>query len=97
MEEKITMEQVEHVARLARLHLSEEEKKIFSNQLNQILSYMEKLNELDTSGVEPTSHVLPISNVFKDDAVEKSIPLDEALANAPQREEGFYRVPRVIE
>lgn len=94
---KITKKEVEHVARLARLELSEEEKEIFTRQLNSILTYIEKLNELDTSKVEPTSHILPIQNVFKEDEIKESLPREKALSNAPDRTEEFYRVPRIIE
>lgn len=93
---KITKEQVEYVAGLAQLELSEEEKETFTHQLDSILSYMDKLNELDTENIEPTSHVLPIHNVFREDEVKPSLPLEEALANAPDPKDGFFRVPRVI-
>lgn len=94
---KITKREVEHIAMLARLELSEEEKDLFTNQLNSILTYIEKLNELDTKDVEPTSHVLPIQNIFKEDEVKESLPIEKALANAPDRTEEFYRVPKIIE
>ena len=94
---KITMEMVEHVAELARLEFSGNEKALFAKQLDAILTYVEKLNELDTTGVEPTSHVLPIKNVFKDDMVKPSLTPDEALSNAPERSGDFYRVPKIIE
>jgi aspartyl-tRNA(Asn)/glutamyl-tRNA(Gln) amidotransferase subunit C len=87
----------EHIARLARLSLSDEEKGLFGSQLNSILSYMEKLNELDTKDVEPTSHVVSLSNVMRDDVQRDSIPREDALANAPDRTDKFYRVPRIIE
>lgn len=94
---KITKKEVEHVARLARLTLSEDEKEILTNQLNSILTYMEKLNELNTKDVEPTSHVFPIQNVFKEDILKDSLPREKALSNAPDRTEEFYRVPKIIE
>ncbi|MEW6408940.1 MAG: Asp-tRNA(Asn)/Glu-tRNA(Gln) amidotransferase subunit GatC [Nitrospirota bacterium] len=94
---KITREEVNHVARLARLELAENEIEVFTVQLNNILTYMEKLNELDTRGVEPTSHVLPIRNVFKDDKIEASLQREKSLSNAPDRTEEFYRVPKIIE
>ena len=94
---KITKEQVEYVANLAKLDISEEEKEIFTKQLDNILSYMDKLNQLDTRDIDPTSHVLPIKNIFREDEVKPSLPLEEALANAPDRKDGFFRVPRVIE
>jgi len=97
MAEKITRGEVEHVARLARLALSEEEKELMTRQLDRILGYVDKLNELDTTQVEPTSHVLPMENVMREDAVRPSLSQDEALANAPDKEHPFFRVPRIIE
>jgi aspartyl-tRNA(Asn)/glutamyl-tRNA(Gln) amidotransferase subunit C len=94
---RIDAAEVEHIARLARLSITEEEKGSLGLQLNNILDYIEKLNELDTSGVPPTSHVLELSNVMREDRPEASLPVDEALGNAPDRVENFYRVPRIIE
>ena len=94
---KITMAEVEHVARLARLELNEQEKEKMRAQLDSILSYIDKLNELDTSGVEPTSHVLPLTNVFREDGVRPSLSQEEALANAPDRHDLLFRVPRILE
>ncbi|MEK6581623.1 MAG: Asp-tRNA(Asn)/Glu-tRNA(Gln) amidotransferase subunit GatC [Nitrospirota bacterium] len=88
---------VEHIAKLARLSVSEEEKELFGPQLNGILSYMEKLNELDTKDVGPTSHVLSLSNVMRDDMPGNSIPREDALMNAPDHTDKFYRVPKIIE
>ena len=88
---------VEYIAHLARLRLSQEEKEKFGAQLSSILTYVEKLNELDTSGVEPTSHVLAMANVMREDALRPSLPTDEALLNAPDRTDDFYRVPKIIE
>ena len=82
---------------LARLSLTEEEKELFSAQLSSILDYMEKLNELDTENVEPTSHVLSLSNVMREDTPRDSIPMEDALSNAPDRTEKFFRVPKIIE
>jgi aspartyl-tRNA(Asn)/glutamyl-tRNA(Gln) amidotransferase subunit C len=94
---KITREEVEHVARLARLELSEDEKARMTAQLDAILGYIEKLNQLDTSAVEPTSTVIPMVSVMREDEVRPSLPQDLALANAPDREDIFFRVPRIIE
>ena len=94
---KITKEQVEHVAKLARLAITEEEKAIFSEQLSSILTYVEQLNRLDTSKVEPTSHVISMQNVFREDRVKDSLPREEVLAGAPEASEEFFRVPRIIE
>ena len=97
MSGKITRREVEHVARLGRLALSEEEKELMTRQLDRILGYVDKLNELDTSQVEPTSHVIPMENVMREDVVRPSLSQDDALANAPDREPPFFRVPRIIE
>lgn len=94
---KITRSDVEHVATLARLELAEEEKDRFTGQLDAILAYVEKLNELNTDGIVPTSHAVPVENAFREDEVRPSIGVENALANAPDRVEGFFRVPRVIE
>ena len=88
---------IEKVARLARLELSEGEKETFGNQLEQILTYMEQLNRLDTTGVEPTSHAIPIYNVFRKDEVKPSVAQEEVLGLAPDEEDGHFKVPRIIE
>lgn len=88
---------IEKVARLARLKLTEEEKATFGNQLEQILNYMEQLNGLDTTGVEPTSHAIPISNVFEEDEVKPSLLRKEVLSIAPEEENGHFKVPKIIE
>lgn len=94
---KITKAEVDAVALLARLELTPEETETFTCQMDAILAYVEKLNELDTSGIIPTSHAVPVENAFRDDAVRPSIGVENALANAPDRVEGFFRVPKVIE
>jgi aspartyl-tRNA(Asn)/glutamyl-tRNA(Gln) amidotransferase subunit C len=94
---KITKQEVDHVAKLARLEFSEEEKDRFAEQLSNILTYMEKLNKLDTKGVEPTAHVLDIRNVMRDDVPAASLPQERALANAPEKAAGHYKVPKIIE
>jgi aspartyl-tRNA(Asn)/glutamyl-tRNA(Gln) amidotransferase subunit C len=88
---------VEYISKLARLSVSEKEAEAFSAQLQGILSYMEKLNELDTKDVEPTSHVVSLSNVMRGDVQRASISREDALANAPDHTDKFYRVPRIIE
>lgn len=93
---KITVEQVEYVARLSRLKLSGEEKLRLTGQLDSILRYMEKLNELDTTGVAPTFQVVPQVNVLREDAVKRPFLREEIMGNAPSSEEGYYKVPRVI-
>ncbi|GLI38093.1 Asp-tRNA(Asn)/Glu-tRNA(Gln) amidotransferase subunit GatC [Geobacter hydrogenophilus] len=94
---KITKAEVDAVALLARLELTPGETETFTGQMDAILAYVEKLNELDTSGIIPTSHAVPVENAFRDDAVRPSIGVESALANAPDRVEGFFRVPKVIE
>ncbi|MDA8098238.1 MAG: Asp-tRNA(Asn)/Glu-tRNA(Gln) amidotransferase subunit GatC [Nitrospiraceae bacterium] len=94
---KISQQEVEHVAKLARLELSDQEKAKLTDQLSNILTYVEKLNELDTKGVEPTAHVLDMKNVMRDDAVEPSLSQERALANAPEKAAGHYKVPKIIE
>ncbi len=88
---------VDHVARLARLALTPEEKARIGEQLAKILTYIDTLNRLGTEGVEPTTHAVPVVNVMRDDEVGPCLSPDEALANAPDRVEGFFRVPRIIE
>jgi aspartyl-tRNA(Asn)/glutamyl-tRNA(Gln) amidotransferase subunit C len=94
---KITRAEVEHVARLARLDLTEDEKERMTAQLDAILGYIDTLNALDTSGVEPTTTVIPMMSVMREDVVRPSLDREEALANAPDREDVFFRVPRIIE
>jgi aspartyl-tRNA(Asn)/glutamyl-tRNA(Gln) amidotransferase subunit C len=93
----IERKDVEHVARLARLALTDGEIEKMREQLNGILAYIEKLNALQTDGVEPTSHAVPMVNVMRDDAPAPCLPREEALANAPDRAGEFFRVPRIIE
>ena len=88
---------VEAVARLARLQLTEPETEVLREQLSAILTYIDKLRALDTDGVEPTSHAVPLLNVMRDDAPEPCLPADAMLANAPDRVDEFFRVPRIIE
>ncbi|KGE20937.1 Asp-tRNA(Asn)/Glu-tRNA(Gln) amidotransferase subunit GatC [Paenibacillus wynnii] len=93
----ITVKDVQHVAKLARLQLSPEEEATFTEQMNAILQYAEKLNELDTENVKPTTHVLQVSNVMRDDVIKESLSQDEVLLNAPDHEEGHFKVPAVLE
>jgi len=88
---------IEKVAKLARLDLSEEEKETFGNQLDQILTYVEQLSRLDTTGVEPTSHAIAVYNAFREDETTPSFPREEVLGIGPDQEEGHIRVPRIIE
>ena len=93
---KILKKDVEYVAKLARLKLSETEKEAHAEQLNKILGYMDKLNQLDTTHIKPTSHVVEMRNVFREDIVKPSLPVDNALQNAPDKKDNFFRVPKVI-
>jgi len=96
-EPKITLAEVEHVARLARLELAPDEKERMRSQLDAILTYIDKLRQLPTEGVEPTSHAIPIVNVMRGDEVRPCFPLADMLANAPDRDTDFFRVPKIIE
>ncbi|MGH2816912.1 MAG: Asp-tRNA(Asn)/Glu-tRNA(Gln) amidotransferase subunit GatC [Actinomycetota bacterium] len=93
----IDRQAVDHVARLARLALDEDERERMMGELAQILAHAEKIQELDLDAVEPTSHSLPIRNVMRPDEVRTGLTQDEALANAPAAEAGRFRVPRIIE
>jgi aspartyl-tRNA(Asn)/glutamyl-tRNA(Gln) amidotransferase subunit C len=92
----ITIKDVEHVAALARLSFPEDEKRKLTSQLNDILTYMEQLNALDTREVEPLSHVIELGNVFRADELRPGLTREEALKNAPAATEKFFRVPKVI-
>ena len=94
---KIDKATVEKVSMLARLELDEDKKEEMTEQLNDILEYADKLNELDTEDVEPTAHALPIKNVFREDKVEESLDREEALKNAPKKEDGSFKVPKIID
>ena len=93
---KIDRTEVEHVALLARLKPDESEIEKLTEQLNRILNYMDKLNELDTQGLEAMAHAQPIHNSFREDVAKPSLDPDSSLANAPERNETFFIVPRVI-
>lgn len=93
----VTIKDVEHIASLARLKFTDEELENFTGQLNKILEYMEKLNELDTKTVEPLSHPVESVNVFREDNVKQSTDRKDALKNAPDTDDEFFRVPKVID
>jgi aspartyl-tRNA(Asn)/glutamyl-tRNA(Gln) amidotransferase subunit C len=93
----ITREAVHHVAMLARLHLSEREEAEITTQLDQILAYFEVLQQLDTSDVEPTAHVIPMETPFRSDTVTNQPDVERWMANAPSRDGGHFRVPKIIE
>ncbi len=92
----ITKEIVDHIAWLARIKLSEEEKEKFARQLSKILEYFDMINKVDTSGVEPTFHVLELRNVFRDDNVEKSLPQKVVLESAGESKDGFVKAPKIL-
>ena len=91
----IEIKDVEHVAKLARLELTEEEKQKFSTQLNSILEYVNEMNEIDTTDIEPMSHALPVYNVMREDEVSYEQTKEELMKNAPMEEDGFFRVPKI--
>ena len=97
MKKKIDQAQGRKVAKLSRLELNEEEIEEFTGQLRSILEYVEKMKELDTTGVEPLAHCLPISNVFREDCIKESIGTEKTLANAPQRDGEFFKVPKILD
>ncbi|MGM0837179.1 MAG: Asp-tRNA(Asn)/Glu-tRNA(Gln) amidotransferase subunit GatC [Bacillota bacterium] len=94
---RISEDQVKHVAHLARLAISEEEAVMFTSQLDAIISFAEQLNELDTDHVVPTTHVLPMKNVMREDVAKEGLPVDEVLKNAPDHKNGQIRVPTILE
>ena len=93
---KIKTNQLKYVANLARISLSKKEIALFSEQLNSILKYMDKLNKLDTKKIKPMSHALNVVNVFREDKIRESLDRKDALRNAPSAKEGFFQVPKVI-
>jgi len=94
---KLSSKEVEYVARLARLEVTDKETEKFTAQLNDILGYIDKLNELNTDGVEPMSHAIAVTNAFREDKIVDSIGIEKALANAPDGRGEFFRVPKVID
>jgi len=93
---RITKKDVEHIAWLAHIELTEDEKEIFVEQFNKILEFFRKIDKVDTEGVPPTHHVLDLTNVFREDEVIESLPEEEVLKNAPKRENGFFKSPRIV-
>ena len=93
----ITKQQVEHVAKLARLSLTEDEVNLYTNQLSKILDYIDQLNEVDTKGIEPMTQPIPTVNVMREDIIKKQFERSEVLSNAPHEEYGFFRVPKIGE
>ncbi len=97
MGKKIDETQVRKVAMLSRLDLSESEIKEFTGQLSAILEYVEKMDELDTANVKPLAHCLPVSNCFREDVVKESLGTESVLANAPQRDGDYFKVPKILD
>ncbi len=97
MAEQLTLDQVSRVAFLARLELSDAEKTRLTTELNGILSQFERLQELDTDGIAPTSHSMPLQNVFREDEIKPSLPREAAVANAPEKRDGNFIVPQIME
>ena len=95
--QKISIEQVKQVAKLARLNLSDAETAQFSAQLSDILQYVEKLNQLDTTNIEPLAHCLPVSNCLRDDVIKPSLGTERTLANAPDSDGQFFIVPKILD
>lgn len=93
----IQQDDVRHIAKLARLQLDEQELVTYTGQLDRILGFFDQLKQIDTEGVPVTAHPLPVSNAFRDDVARPSLPLEAALANAPQREGDAFRVPKILE
>ncbi len=87
---------VEYVAKLAHLHLDETEKKDMEDKLGSILGYMQQLQKIDTTGVEATTHVLPLANVFREDVVGSTLETEKALHQAPERDGNYYKVPKIL-
>ena len=94
---RLSNEEIEHIALLSRLELSDAERERAQNELSQILGYFEALSQLDTQGVEPTMHALPIQNVLRRDEVRPGLSREQALQNAPESAGGMFQVPRVVE
>jgi aspartyl-tRNA(Asn)/glutamyl-tRNA(Gln) amidotransferase subunit C len=94
---KITKEQVEHVANLARLNLTEEEKEQMTTDMEVIIEFANRINEINIDNTNPTAHIIPINNVFREDTVNPSFSRDELLSNAPNKENGCFSVPRIVE
>lgn len=95
--QKVSEQEVRHIAMLSRLKPGDEEVRLLGEQLSSILSYVEQLGELDTTEVPPTAHAVPVSSVFRPDEPHRPLTPDEALANAPQRDGPFFAVPRVLD
>ncbi|WP_182006954.1 Asp-tRNA(Asn)/Glu-tRNA(Gln) amidotransferase subunit GatC [Priestia aryabhattai] len=94
---RISVDQVKHVANLARLAVTDDEAELFTKQLDAIITYAEQLGELDTTNVKPTSHVLDMKNVMREDKPAKGLPIEDVVKNAPDHKDGYIRVPTILE
>ncbi|MEK4547114.1 Asp-tRNA(Asn)/Glu-tRNA(Gln) amidotransferase subunit GatC [Bacillus sp. FSL L8-0173] len=94
---RISIEEVKHVAHLARLAITDEEAEMFTEQLDSIISFAEELNEVDTDNVEPTTHVLKMKNVMREDEAGKGLPVEDVMKNAPDYKDGYVRVPSILD
>ncbi|KMK75290.1 Asp-tRNA(Asn)/Glu-tRNA(Gln) amidotransferase subunit GatC [Alkalihalobacillus pseudalcaliphilus] len=94
---QISKDQVKHVAHLARLAITEDEAEMFAEQLGNIISFAEQLNELDTENIEPTTHVLNMTNVLREDKPNEGLPVEDVLKNAPDHEDGQVKVPSILD
>jgi aspartyl-tRNA(Asn)/glutamyl-tRNA(Gln) amidotransferase subunit C len=93
----VTEKDVDYIARLSRLKLTGDEKEEMGKDLEKIIGYINKLKELNTDNISPTSHVAPLKNVTREDKAKESLPVEEALKNAPERKEDYFKVPKIIE
>ncbi|MFK7681210.1 Asp-tRNA(Asn)/Glu-tRNA(Gln) amidotransferase subunit GatC [Priestia megaterium] len=94
---RISVDQVKHVANLARLAVTDDEAELFTKQLDAIITYAEQLDELDTTNVKPTSHVLDMKNVMREDKPAQGLPIEDVVKNAPDHKDGYIRVPTILE
>ncbi len=97
MAEKLTQQQITHVAKLARLQLSKDEMDSMEKHLNSLMGQFEKLQELDTTGVEPTAHSFPVYNVLRNDVAEQSLTPEQVVANAPEKRDGMFIMPLIVD
>jgi len=93
----ISIEEVKHVAHLARLAITDEEAAMFTEQLDSIISFAEELNEVDTENVKPTTHVLQMKNIMREDVPDKGLPVEDVVKNAPDHKDGYIRVPSILD
>ncbi len=94
--QRLSKKEVEHIAWLAHIELSEKEKTLFTEQFNEILEYFKEIDEVDTAGIQPTYHVLDLKNVSRKDKTEDSLETEEVLKNAPKKEKKFLKAPRIV-